>query len=57
MSKMIFKNKKNIIDIYFSMKNYLKSNHYHTANALLINNVNNCDVSSPALDVPVAVQT
>jgi len=31
MSKMIFKNWKNIISIYFGTKSYLKSNHYHTA--------------------------
>jgi hypothetical protein len=30
MSKIIFKKWKNIIDMYFGMKNYLKSNHYHT---------------------------
>jgi len=27
---MIFKKLKNIIDMYFCMKNYLKNNHYHT---------------------------
>jgi hypothetical protein len=31
MSKIIFKKWKNIIDIYFGTKSYLKSNHYHTA--------------------------
>jgi hypothetical protein len=30
MSKMIFKNKKKIIDMYFGTKSYLKSNHYQT---------------------------
>ena len=30
MSKIIFKKLKNIIDMYFNMKNYLKSNHNHT---------------------------
>ena len=31
MSKIIFKKWKNIIDMYFGTKSYLKSNHYHTA--------------------------
>ena len=31
ISKIIFKKWKNIIDMYFSTKSYLKSNHYHTA--------------------------
>jgi hypothetical protein len=31
MSKMIFKKWKNIIDMYFGTKNYLKSIHNHTA--------------------------
>jgi hypothetical protein len=35
MSKMIFKKWKNNIDMYFSTKNYLKSNCYHTANHTL----------------------
>jgi len=30
MSKMIFKKWKNIIDMYFDTKSYLKSNRYHT---------------------------
>jgi len=30
MSKIIFKKWKNIIDIHFNMKSYLKNNHYHT---------------------------
>ena len=30
MSKIIFKNKKNIILIYFKIKNILKNNYYHT---------------------------
>ena len=29
MSKMIFKNWKNVIDMYFGTKSYLKSNRYH----------------------------
>ena len=29
--KIILKNKKNIIDMYFSMKSYLKSNYNHIA--------------------------
>jgi len=28
MSKIILKNKKNIINIYFNIKNYLKNNNY-----------------------------
>ena len=35
ISKIIFKKWKNIINMYFSMKNYLKSNHYHTAKHVL----------------------
>jgi len=31
ISKMIFKKWKNIVGMYLSTKNYLKSNHYHTA--------------------------
>ena len=31
ISKIIFKKLKTIIDIYFNMKSYLKSNHNHTA--------------------------
>jgi hypothetical protein len=31
MSKMIFKKWKNIIDMYFDTKSYLKSIHNHTA--------------------------
>ena len=30
MSKIIFKKSKNIIDMHFDTKNYLKSNHNHT---------------------------
>jgi hypothetical protein len=30
ISKIIFKNKKNIINIYFNIKNYLKTNHNYT---------------------------
>ena len=33
--KMIFKKSKNIIYMYFSTKNYLKSNHNHTAKQTL----------------------
>ena len=37
ISKIIFKKSKNIIDIYFSTKSYLKSNrnHNHTAKQIL----------------------
>ena len=28
--KIIFKNFKNIIDMYFDIKSYLKNNHYYT---------------------------
>ena len=31
MSKIIFKKSKNIIDMHFNTKNYLKNNHNHTA--------------------------
>ena len=31
MLKIIFKKWKNIINMYFSTKSYLKNNHYHTA--------------------------
>ena len=31
MSKIIFKKSKNIIEMYFGMKSYLKNNHNHTA--------------------------
>ena len=31
MSKIIFKKSKNIINIYFNTKNYLKNNRNHTA--------------------------
>ena len=36
MSKIIFKKLKNIIDMYFSTKSYLKSNRNHTAKQILI---------------------
>jgi hypothetical protein len=35
MSKMIFKKLKNIIDMYFGTKSYLKSNRNHTAKQTL----------------------
>ena len=35
ISKIIFKKSKNIIDMHFGMKSYLKSNHNHTAKQAL----------------------
>ena len=37
MSKIIFKKWKNIIDMYFSMKNYLKNTRNHTVKYALNN--------------------
>jgi len=36
MSKIIFKKYKNIINMYFNTKNYLKNNHNHTIKHTLV---------------------
>ena len=46
MLKMIFKKSKNIINIYFSTKNYLKSNHNDTAKQIY----SGVSVTSPTMD-------